>query len=90
MKAFLEMAKFMEPMRRMNPRSGSSIFAEQLHGFPVRTVVFQGEKPTYEDTVLSVEQKSVGADMFTLPAGATKRDFPGMGGRGGRGGPPQQ
>ncbi len=82
LKTFQTMAKFMEPMRRMNPRGMSSMPTEQIHGFPVRTVMFDAaDKPTYEDTVLSVEQKPVEAGMFTLPAGLTKRDM--MGGRGG-------
>jgi hypothetical protein len=84
MNTFKSMAKFMEPMRRMNPRGGMSATpTEEIHGFPVRTVVYEGDKPTYEDTVLSVEQKSVDPGMFVLPAGLTKREFPGMGGRGG-------
>jgi hypothetical protein len=80
MRAFHSMAKFMEPMRRMNPRGASAAPTEEIHGFPVHTVVFTGEKPIYEETVLSVEQRSVEASMFVLPAGLTKRDFPGFGG----------
>jgi hypothetical protein len=82
LKSFRDMAKFMEPLRRMNPHGMSAMPTEQIHGFPVRTVVYDGDKPISEDTVLSVEQKSVDANMFTLPSGLTKRDM-----TGGRGGP---
>ena len=81
LKSFQSMAKFMEPMARMNPRGMSAMPTEQIHGFPVRTVMYDADKPTYEDTVLSVEQQSVEAGMFTLPAGLTKRRT--TGGRGG-------
>jgi hypothetical protein len=82
LRSFQSMAKFMEPMRRMNPRGMSPVMPmEQIHGFPVRTVMYDAaDKPTYEDTVLSVEQQSVEAGMFTLPAGLTKSDM--MGSRG--------
>ncbi len=84
MRAFQAMSKFMEPMRRMNPRASQmATFNETMPGFPVHSLMFDAsDKPTYEDTLLSVEQKSVEGAMFTLPAGATKRDM--MGGRGGR------
>lgn len=79
-KSFEAMAKFFEPMRRMSPRGGySAPRIEQLHGFPVHSVSYDGDKPTYETTVLSVDQKSVDASMFTLPAGLKKMDM--MGGR---------
>ena len=81
LRSFQSMAKFMEPMRRMNPRGMAALPTEQIHGFPVRTVMYDAaDKPTYEDTVLSAEQQSVEAGMFTLPAGLTKSDM--MGGRG--------
>src|SRR5258708_2985144 len=68
-KTFEALAKFMEPMRRMAAQgSYSAPPVQQLHGFPVHTVSYQGARATYETTVLAVEQKSVEAGMFAVPA----------------------
>ena len=83
LKIFQALGKFMEPLRRMNPRAMAVPPTEQIHGFPVHTVRYDGEKTTSESTVLAVEQKPLDAGLFTVPAGLTKREFPGMGGRGG-------
>jgi hypothetical protein len=84
-KSFRSLAKFFEPLQRMNPnRSYTAFPSEQLKGFPVHSVTYEGDKPTSESSVLSAEQKAIDGSMFTLPAGLKKSDF-----MGGRGGPPR-
>lgn len=81
--AFKQLAKFMEPMMKMAPKgSYTPPNIEQLHGFPVHTVSYDGDHPTYEVTVLSVDQKSLDGAMFAVPAGYTKQDIMGGMGRG--------
>jgi hypothetical protein len=84
-KSLQGLQKFFEPLMKMAPGRGGFTMpdTEQLKGFPVHSVNYDGDKATFETTVLSVEQKSIDGAMFTLPAGLTKRDL--MGGRGGRG-----
>ena len=48
----------------------------------MRTVTYDGDKPTFETTVLSVEQKAIDGGLFALPSGLRKQDM--MGGRGPR------
>jgi len=84
LKAFKALAKFGESMSKMGGR-GSGFTppsVEELHGYPVHSVRYDGTRATYEMTVLSADQKSVDSSMFTIPAGFTKQDM--MGGRGGR------
>jgi Domain of unknown function (DUF4412) len=84
LRAFKALQKFMEPMAKMGNRSGfSAPSIEQLHGFPVHSVHYEGTRATTETTVLSADQKSVEANMFIVPAGMVKQDMMG-GGRGGR------
>jgi len=84
LRAFKAMAKFGESMSKMGGRGGyTPPSVEQLHGYPVHSVQYDGARATYEMTVLSIDQKSVDPGMFAIPAGYTKQDM--MGGRGGRG-----
>ena len=90
-KTFQDMSKFFESITRNVP-SGSYSFSsmEQLKGFPVKTVQYNGGKPSHEWSMVSVEQKSIDGSLFTLPAGVKKAEMPSMGGPmgGGMGGPP--
>ncbi len=73
----------MEPMKRMAPQgSFSAPPMQQLHGFPVHSVSLKDGHPSYEVSVLSIEQKSADPSLFAVPAGLTKKDM--MGGRGQR------
>jgi hypothetical protein len=81
-KTFEALAKFMEPMKRMAPQGFSAPPIQQLHGFPVHSVSLKDGQPSYEVSVLSIEQKSADPSLFTVPAGLTKKDM--MGGRGPR------
>ena len=81
--AFQALAKFFAPLARMAPKgSWSAPAMESIQGFPVRTVSYEGEKPAYEWTVVSADQRSVEASLFTLPAGLKKTDMMGAGGMG--------
>jgi hypothetical protein len=85
LKSMQALRKFFEPMEKMIPRGGfTPPNVEQLKGFPVHSVNYDGDKPTFETTVLSVEQKPIDASLFTLPAGLQKRDMFGGRGRGPR------
>jgi hypothetical protein len=97
-KTFQDMAKFFEPLRRNLPKgSWSTPDMQQIKGLPVRTVIYEGGKPSAEWNATSIEQKSVDAGQFTLPANLKKADMmggmdggmggPGMGPGGGMGGP---
>jgi hypothetical protein len=84
LRAFKSLQKFMEPLQRMGSRGGfSAPSIEQLHGFPVHSIHYEGARATYETMVLSADQKSVDAGMFLVPPGMVKQDMMG-GGRGGR------
>jgi hypothetical protein len=85
LKSLQALRKFLEPMEKMIPRGGfTAPNVEQLKGFPVHSVNYDGDKPTFETTVLSVEQKPIEASLFTLPAGLQKKDMFGGRGRGPR------
>jgi hypothetical protein len=49
---------------------------EQQPGFPIHTVTYVEDKPVYESTVLSVDQKPLGAVLFSLPAGLKRNEIP--------------
>ncbi len=76
------LAKFMAPLQRMAPKgTWTAPKMEEIHGFPVHSVSYNGSTPTYEMTVLSVEQKAVPAGQFVLPPGLKKMEMPMGGGR---------
>jgi hypothetical protein len=77
------MAKFFEPLQRMAPRGGfQPPNVGDLKGFPVHSISYDGDKPAFEVTVLSVDGKPIDASMFSLPAGLQKKDMFGGRGRG--------
>lgn len=81
-KTFQAMAKFWEPLRRNAPAGSWSASAmQQIKGMPVKTVVYQGQRPSFEWDVVKVEQKGLDNGLFTLPAGMKKQEMmpPGMG-----------
>lgn len=85
-KTFQQLAKFYEPLKRNAPQgSWATPDMQQIKGLPVRTLVYEGGRASYEWNVLKVEQKSLESSLFTLPAGMKKQEMmaPGMGmGRG--------
>jgi uncharacterized protein DUF4412 len=86
-KTFQDMSKFFEALSRNAPKgSWSAPSMEQIKGFPVKTVQYDRGRPAYEWSIVSVEQKSVDGNLFTLPPGIKKQDMmpPGMGMRRGQ------
>src|ERR1019366_1860160 len=72
-KTFQDMAKFFEALTRNVPQGSFTFSAmEQLKGFPVKTVQYSGGKPSHEWNMVSVEQKSLDGNLFTVPAGMKK------------------
>jgi hypothetical protein len=53
----------------------NSIGVEHQPGFPVHTVTYVEGKPAYESTVLSVGQKPLDADIFSLPPRLKKTEI---------------
>ena len=85
---FKAMAKFYEPLSRNAPKGSFSMSAmQQIQGFPVRTVSYDGQRPAFEWTVINAEQRSLEGSLFTLPPGLKKNEM--MGPRG-MGRPPQR
>ena len=75
-KTFQAMAKFYEPMTRNLPKgSWSAGPLQQIQGFPVKTVVYDGQRPSYEWAVTNVEQRSLESSLFTLPSGLRKQEM---------------
>ena len=73
---FQAMAKFYEPLARNAPKgSWTAGPLQQIQGFPVRTVVYEGQRPAYEWAVTNVEQRSLESSLFTLPTGLRKQDM---------------
>jgi hypothetical protein len=78
--SFIAFGKFMKT--RMGARAGAAAPPlEEMKGYPVRTISYNGDAPTFQSIVTGVEHKSVDSSMFTLPAGLKKEDP--MVGRGG-------
>jgi hypothetical protein len=78
--SFIAFGKFMKT--RMGGRGGAAAPPlEEMKGYPVRTISYNGDTPTFQSIVVSVEHKSVDSSMFTVPAGLKKEDP--MAGRGG-------
>ena len=72
-KTFQAMAKFYEPLTRNAPRGSYTTTAmQQIKGMPVRTLIYDGPKPSFEWTVVKAENKSVDGGMFTVPPNLKK------------------
>jgi hypothetical protein len=87
LKTFQDMAKFFEPLARNAPAGAwRPMKQDQIKGLPVRTIVYEGGKPSFEWNLVSVEQKSLDGNLFAVPAGLKKEEMmpPGMGGSMGR------
>ena len=79
---FKALADFYAPLRRSMPQIGSGWTApdamDQIKGFPVRTIVYEGGKPSSEWVLQTVEERAVDAAQFTLPSGLKKQEMPKM------------
>src|SRR4029077_7805491 len=66
-KTFQGMEKFYEPLTRNAPKGSWSTSAmQQIQGFPVKSVIYDGQRPAFEWTVTGAEQKSLEGSLFTL------------------------
>jgi hypothetical protein len=72
-KAFEAFGKFEK--ERMGSRGASTPAIEELKGYLVHSVSYNGDKQTSEMTVLSVDHKPVDASLFSLPAGVKKEEL---------------
>jgi len=77
---FKALASFFEPLRRMAPQGGWSApkAMDQIGGFPVQTVVYEGQRPTSEWVLTSLEERALDAGLFTLPPNLRKTEMPQM------------
>jgi hypothetical protein len=55
-----------------------------FQGMPLDTVMYAGGKPDRQQTVNKIERTAIPASTYELPAGLTKQDMGGPGGRGPR------
>ncbi|MBI2818939.1 MAG: DUF4412 domain-containing protein [Acidobacteria bacterium] len=82
METFKALAKFYEPLTRMVPSTTGNWSApsgmDQIQGFPVQTVMYSNQKPTSEWRVEKIENRSLEASLFELPAGLKKTPMPSM------------
>jgi len=87
-KTFQAMAKFYEPLtrnlesltRNVPKGSWSPGPMQQIQGFPVRTVTYEGPRAAHEWSVTNVGQRSLESSLFTLPPGLKKQEMMGPGG----------
>lgn len=77
---FKALAEFYEPLSRQAPKGGWSVSSamRQIQGFPVRTIAYEGQKPTSEWVLVKIEKQSLDAGLFTLPSGLKKTEMPQM------------
>jgi hypothetical protein len=77
---FKALAEFFEPLARMAPRGGWSApkALDQIDGFPVQTVLYEGQRPASEWVILKAEEQAVDAALFTLPGNLRKTEMPQM------------
>ena len=78
---FKALAEFYEPLRRMVPQSGgwsAPNAMDEIDGFPVQTILYEGQRPSSEWVLQSIEEQSIDAAMFTLPPNLKKTEMPQM------------
>jgi len=81
---FKALAEFYEPLRRIMPQMAASggwsapNAMDQINGFPVRTVRYEGGKPASESLLQTLEERAIDAAQFTLPSGLKKQEMPKM------------
>ena len=77
---FKALAAFYEPLTRQVPRGNWAApnGMSQIPGFPVQTVRYEGQQPSSEWRLVKIENRSLDAALFTLPAGLKKTEMPAM------------
>jgi len=77
---FKALAEFFEPLSRMAPKGSWSApkAMSQIDGFPVQTVMYEGQRPASEWVILKAEEQSLDAGLFTLPGNLRKTEMPQM------------
>lgn len=74
---FRALSQFYEPLSRQAPKGAWAVpGGQQIDGFPVRTILYQGQKPVSESVVVKVEKRALEAGLFTLPSGLKKTQMP--------------
>ena len=78
---FKALAEFYEPLRRMAPQGGgwtAPNAMDQINGFPVQTISYEGGKPASEWVLQTIEERVIDAAQFTLPPNLKKTEMPKM------------
>ena len=77
---FKALAEFFEPLSRMAPKGGWTApkAMSQIDGFPVQTVIYEGQRPASEWVIVKAEEQSLDAGLFALPGNLRKTEMPQM------------
>lgn len=77
---FKALAKFFEPLHSMIPQTGWATPSgmEQIQGFPVQTITYNGQRPDTEWLLVKLASQSIDAGLFALPSGLKKTEMPRM------------
>jgi len=77
---FQALAEFYEPLTSQIPKGSWAAPSgmKQIQGFPVQTVIYSGQKPESEWRLVKIENKSLDAGLFVLPANLKKTEMPAM------------
>jgi Asp-tRNA(Asn)/Glu-tRNA(Gln) amidotransferase C subunit len=78
---FRALADFYEPLRRMGPQNSgwsAPTAMDQIDGFPVQTIRYEGGRPVSEWVLQTVEERAIDAAQFTLPPNLKKTEMPQM------------
>jgi Asp-tRNA(Asn)/Glu-tRNA(Gln) amidotransferase C subunit len=80
---FKALAEFYEPLRRAIPQVGGGGWStpnamDQINGFPVQTISYEGGRPASEWVLQTVEERAIDAAHFALPSNLKKQEMPRM------------
>ncbi len=77
LQTFQAMAEFFEPIRQGARQSGWGLSGmEQMEGFPVRWLEYEGERVVSEWETTKVERRALESSLFTVPPGLKKQKMP--------------
>jgi len=78
-KTFQALGEFMGKLAGQSPKGVWELSGmNQMQGFPVRVLEYDGPRATSEWVLVKAEQRSLEASLFTLPAGLKKSSMDGM------------